>query len=108
FLIRRVLEAGSRTLPLLAVLFVPVAWGIGYLYPWAQPEVAAATKDIRDKEIYLNAAFFWIRAAVYFVLWVALAYCLSRWSREQDRTGDPRAAAKMVRLSGPGLAVYGI
>jgi hypothetical protein len=108
FLIRRILEAGTRTLPLLAVLFAPLAWGIGYLYPWAQPELATSIKDIRDKQIYLNAGFFWARAAVYFVLWVGMAWLLSAWSRQQDHTGEPAAAARMVGLSGPGLIVYGM
>lgn len=108
FLIRRILEAGMMTLPLLAVLFAPLAWGIGYIYPWAQPELAASIKDIRDKQIYLNAGFFWVRAAIYFVLWVGMAWLLRTWSREQDRTGEPRAAAKMIGLSGPGLIIYGV
>jgi hypothetical protein len=47
FLIRRILEAQMRTLPLLAVLFTPVACGIGYLYLWAQPEVVAGDEAIR-------------------------------------------------------------
>ncbi len=108
FLIRRILEAGMITLPLLAVLFAPLAWGIGYIYPWAQPELAASIRDIRNKQIYLNPGFFWVRAAIYFVLWVGMAWLLRTWSREQDRTGDPRAAAKLVGLSGPGLIIYGV
>jgi len=32
--IRRVLESGTRTLPLMAVLFVPIIFGMGYLYEW--------------------------------------------------------------------------
>ena len=33
-LIRRILEAAMSTLPLLAVLFVPIALGVGYIYIW--------------------------------------------------------------------------
>jgi hypothetical protein len=108
FLIRRILEAGMGTMPLLAILFAPLAWGIGHIYPWANPELAASIKDIRDKQLYLNAGFFWVRAVIYFVLWVGLAWLLSSWSREQDRTGDPGATAKMVGLSAPGLIIYGV
>jgi hypothetical protein len=108
FLIRRTLEAGMRTLPLLAMLFTPVACGVGYLYLWAQPAVVAATKDLRHKQIYLNAPFFWVRTAIYFVLWVGLAFCLSAWSRRQDQTGNPRFGKLLSRLSGPGLVVYGV
>jgi hypothetical protein len=106
FLIRRVLEAGTRTLPLLAVLFVPAAAGLVYLYPWAQPGVVLANKDLQ--RFYLNPQFFWLRAALFFVLWLALAYVFNAWSRRQDETGDPRLAEKLTKLSGPGLVVYGL
>ena len=43
FLIRRILEAGMRTLPLLALFFLPIALGIDYLYVWAQPDAVAAS-----------------------------------------------------------------
>jgi hypothetical protein len=108
FLIRRILEAGMRTMPLLAILFAPVAWGVGYLYPWARPEEVAAQPGLQHKEIYLNPGFFWFRAALFFVIWVFIVYLLSVWSRREDETGDPRYSRLLVRLSGPGLAVYGI
>jgi hypothetical protein len=108
FLIRRPLEAGMRTLPLLAVLFIPVGYGVGYLYLWARPEEVADIKGLQHQQIYLNVPFFWGRAVLYFVLWVGIAGLLSMWSRRQDQTGDPRFARRLIQLSGPGLAVYGI
>jgi hypothetical protein len=108
FLIRRVLEAGMRTLPLLAVLFTPIAFGLGDLYLWAQPDQIAANKQIQQKLAYLNPPFFWVRAAAYFVLWAGTAFLLSRWSRQEDQSGDPAAARKLANLSGPGLVMYGI
>src|SRR5438067_3752244 len=36
--IRRMLEAGMRTLPFMAVLFIPLIFGIKHLYGWAHPE----------------------------------------------------------------------
>jgi hypothetical protein len=108
FLIRRPLEAASRTLPLLAVLFLPLAFGVRYLYVWARPEAVAADKALQHKQIYLNTPFFWARAALYFVVWIGLAYLLSRWSRLQDEGGDARPGRRMSRVSAPGLVVYGI
>src|SRR5579884_2762185 len=67
FLIRRILEAGMRTLPLLALLFIPIGWGVGYLYLWAQPEVVQRTEGLQHKQIYLNVPYFWGRAIIYFV-----------------------------------------
>ena len=107
FLIRRILEAVARTLPLLAVLFIPVGCGLGYLYPWARPEGATLVRE-ELRRWYLSPPWFWGHAVLFFVLWLALAYLLSLWSRRQDETGDPRLAHRLSRLSGPGLIVYGV
>jgi hypothetical protein len=107
-LIRRILEAAMRTLPLLAVLFLPIAGGIGYLYPWAQPDVVAASPKLQYQQFYLCPTYFWIRAAVYFAVWLATAFLLSSWSREEDRSGDPRLAWKNRKLSGFALVAYGV
>jgi hypothetical protein len=37
--IRRVLEAASRTLPLIVLLFIPIIIGSHSLYEWTDPEV---------------------------------------------------------------------
>lgn len=107
FLIRRILEAGLRTMPLLAILFIPIAVGVRPLYVWADP-ANADVEAIRHKLLYLNVPFFWARAALYFALWLGITYYLSRWSRLQDETGDPRYAEYLVSLSGPGLVIFGI
>jgi hypothetical protein len=112
FLIRRILEAGMRTLPLLAVLFLPIALGVGDLYIWARPDAVAASEELKHKQIYLNVPFFMARAVLYFVLWVGVAYLLSLWSRQQDQAEEPdraqQLANKLTTLSGPGLIIYGI
>jgi hypothetical protein len=106
FIMRRPLEAASRVLPLLALLFVPILFGLHDLYPWTLPAVRAVDANIRAKALYLNVPFFVVRAIVYFAAWLTLAYLVNRWSREQDRTGDPGLLRKLGRLSGPGLVVY--
>jgi hypothetical protein len=108
FLSRRFLEAGTRTIPLLAVLLIPVGCGLWYLYVWARPDRVAADPRLQWKQPYLNVPFWWLRAVTYFILWTALAYLLNRWSRLEDETGDPRLERQVGRLSGLGLVVYGI
>ena len=54
FTIRRVLEAGMQTLPVMTVLFTPVACGVGYLYLWAQPDVVAHNAKLQHQQVYLN------------------------------------------------------
>ena len=55
--IRRLLEGGIRTLPLMAVLFLPVAAGVPHLYEWAHPG-AAHDPLLQHKAAYLNLPFF--------------------------------------------------
>lgn len=105
FLIRRPLEAGALTIPLMALLFVPVIVGIKLIYPWAQVDYRAADEAIRHKSLYLNTNGFVIRAAVYFVFWIALAVLLNRFSRAQDATDGTSPTRSAQTISGPGLAL---
>lgn len=107
-LIRRILEASMRTLPLMAVLFLPIAYGIDYLYVWAQPEEVAVSAKLQYQQFYLQPTYFWIRAAVYFAAWLAIATLLSAWSGREDQTGNARLARKSLKLSAVGAVVYGI
>jgi hypothetical protein len=95
-LIRRYLEAGSRLFPLLALLFLPVAAGLGRLYPWTNP---GQDPLLLKKQLYLNVPFFLGRAAFYFAVWATLAYFLSRWSRELDAGENRKVSRKLRSLS---------
>jgi hypothetical protein len=110
-IIRRVLESGTRTLPLMVLFFVPLLFGLRELYSWALPQVVAQDELLRHKSPYLNVPFFAVRLAVYFVAWLLPAYLLNRWSHQQDRTPE-RVAQRPIRrrlilLSGFGLLLYG-
>ncbi|MCG6920695.1 MAG: hypothetical protein LJF15_06395 [Acidobacteria bacterium] len=100
---RRFHEAAARTLPTMAVLFVPVLLGLGSLYVWSRPEVVAADEIIRSKTAYLNVPFFVARAALYFAVWSGLALLVSRWSTQQDGGIDPARAGRLRGVSGVGL-----
>jgi len=106
--IRRPLESGMRTLPLVAILFLPIALGVGRIYEWAHPEAVAADPILRHKSLYLNVPFFLGRAAVYFGAWLVLSYLLNRWSLEQDATGDRSISRRLQLLSSAGLVLYGL
>jgi len=108
FLLRRTLEAAARTLPLLALLFIPIGFGLAELYPWARPEAVEASKNLQHKAIYLNVPFVCVRAALFFVLWIGTALLLNVWSRRQDHQDSPHLAERMAGLSGPGLVIYGL
>lgn len=103
--IRRLCESAARTLPLLALLFLPIAIGIPRLYEWSHADVVARDEILKHKSLYLNVPFFLIRAGIYFTGWVVFSYFLNKWSLEQDQ-GRP-AARRLQLISGPGLVFWG-
>ncbi len=106
--IRRILESCTRTLPLMALLFLPLLFGLPRLYPWARPELVAHDPLLQHKSIYLNVPFFLVRAVLYFGAWIALTHFLNRWSLEQDSRPDPAVARRLEMLSRGGLVLYGL
>ena len=46
---RRVFEASSRTLPLLAILFLPIVLGMGSLYVWTHPDRVMEDEVLQHK-----------------------------------------------------------
>jgi hypothetical protein len=106
--LRRPIGAATRVMPIMTLLFVPIALGMSRLYPWTNADLVAHDEVLRHKQLYLNTPFFLVRAAIYFLVWNALAYFLNAWSLEQDRNPDPRIARRMQRLSAGGLLAYGL
>ena len=106
--IRRLLEAGTRTLPLMALLFVPLAFGLHHLYEWTHADALAKDALLQKKAVYLNAPFFLGRAALYFLVWLGLAWLLNRLSLTQDATGDRAIARRLQRAGAGGLLLYAL
>jgi len=110
--IRRILGAAMRTLPLLFVLFIPIFFGIHRLYIWAQPLGNIEDKHLREHleqitQTYLTVNGFIIRAVFYFAVWNVLSFLLSKWSKETDRPNAPDNSGRFKAVSGPGLILYG-
>jgi len=101
---RRIFEAASRNLPIVALLFLPILLRLPVLFEWARPE-AVDNVIIHAKAGYLNTGFFIVRAVIYFAFWMLLMVLLNRWSAEQDR-GQATTPADSVRfrtVSAPGM-----
>jgi len=107
-IIQRILEAGAMTLPLLALLFIPIILGMHSLYEWTHTGVVARDAILQQKTPYLNAPFFIVRAIIYFVVWIGLAYFLRRWSLSLDKEVDENVAARFRKLSAPGMLLLGV
>jgi len=106
FAVRRIAESAAMTLPLMALLFLPVILGIPQIYRWANPEFVAQFDLMQHKEPYLNIPFFIGRTVFYFAIWIGLAYLLNKWSLQQDETADPSLTNRLKTLSAPGLILY--
>ncbi len=110
--IRRILGAAMRTLPLLFVLFIPIFFGIHRLYIWAQPLSNIQDKHLREHleqitQSYLTVNGFIVRAVFYFLVWNVLSFLLSMWSKQTDKPGAPDNSGRFKAVSGPGLILYG-
>ena len=110
--IRRLLEAGARTLPWSrAALPARRARACRSIYVWAQPEAVAHDPLLQHKAPYLNVPFFLARAAFYFVVWIAArALPQPKWSRELDAGRDYLhvVAAPARAWRGGGLLLMGL
>jgi len=102
--IRRALEAGARNLPVMGLLFLPIALQLGGLYEWAQPEHVHHDELLQHKALYLNVPFFLGRTVFYFVAWTLVVWGLVRWSTRQDEQPDP-ATDRMELISRGGLVL---
>jgi hypothetical protein len=106
--VRRLLESAAATIPLLALLFLPIALGVHEIYEWAHPGAVVHDPILAAKEPYLNVPFFLGRAVLYFVVWTVVATLLNRWSSDQDRVSDAAVARRLELLSRGGLVLYGL
>jgi hypothetical protein len=115
--IRRQLEAAMNTLPLMAVLFIPImAAGIPYLYNgnheavgrfsgWLHPD-PADKHLVEMSKSYLTVSGYTGRAVIYFAIWLGLAFILSRWSGEQDHPPVRNLSPRFRLIAAPGIILY--
>jgi hypothetical protein len=107
FPLRRPLEAATKTLPLMAMLGIPILTRLPLLYDWADPNRVAHDEILQYRAPYMNVHFFIARAAIYFAFWMLVTRTINRWSRQQDENGDPTLTQRIKNLSAPGLLIFG-
>jgi hypothetical protein len=118
-MIRRPLEAATRVLWLIPVFFVPLVFGMKYLYSthqvgdqvrigWLDAPKPPAEGHLSDlQRWYLTHTGFLIRAVIYFALWIGLMTLFNVMSRQQDVHRDDRALrARFKFWAGPGIILY--
>jgi hypothetical protein len=107
-IIRRPLESATRALTLVAVLFVPIFFGMKYLYAaWLKAPASGEGALSEFQRAYLTPNGFRVRAILYFVIWLTLVFVFNRWSREQDVNREDRGLRRRLKmLAGPGIILY--
>jgi len=128
-LLRRPLEAMSRTLPVVFAywLVIAIAMFTGRLYLWAQVNgadprnVAAALKSgfineaqahaIEFKRPMLNPDMFFAVGVLCFLVWAFYSWRLNKLGLQRDAdspANTPMWIKKMENISGPGILVYSL
>ncbi|MCA1589969.1 MAG: hypothetical protein LC734_06170 [Acidobacteria bacterium] len=106
--IRRILEAATRTLPLIVVLFLPIAIGVTQLYEWTH--LPPDDYTVQHRGAYMTPLWWIVRSAVYFALFGVMVYLLNHWSARQDASDDYETAAgyleRASRFSGPTMVFF--
>ena len=106
--IRRVVEFFAATIPLLALLVIPLLFNIGELFHWSHPEAVAEDEILNAKAPYLNVTFFIIRVFVLIGLWSLFYFFFIRNSKKQDTTKDQKLTTTNIRLSAIFIPVFAI
>ncbi len=101
--VRRLMENIASTIPAAALLFLPIALGLGNIYEWMHAGVVAKDHILQEKAGYLNQNFFLLRTAIYFVIWSVFALRLRALSVRQDKTGAVANTRSMTKWSAPGV-----
>jgi hypothetical protein len=123
-LLRRPLEAMSRTLGLVFLFWIPIAVFQGHLYMWANHglvdkafklgQITQAQVEIIDhciawKHPMLNTHWFVYVSVLCFLIWTFYVWRLNSWSIQRDRQGPettPMWIKRFENWSGPGIVVY--
>lgn len=104
YAIKRLAAAGARVLPLMAIIFIPLLFGLSRIYPWAV-EGWAEGELVNDK-LFLSTPLVLLRAVIYFVVWIGLAYVITNLSYRHDETGDEATMRRMQRYSVVGMILF--
>jgi hypothetical protein len=119
-LLRRPLEAMSRTLPLVFAYWIVVALSLKRLYLWAAvSDVSAALQSgwiteaqahaIDFKRPMLNASAYVLTSLVCFSIWAFYTWRLNALGLERDAaptTSTPEWIKRLENISGPGILIY--
>ncbi len=106
--VRRIAETLAYNSRILLVLFIPLLFATHILFTWTHADVRATDHLVQIKANYLNLPFLYIRAALYFAVWIFFSNYFLKTSRKQDATGDASLTSKMGRMAAVGVIFYAL
>ena len=101
--VRRIMENIMVTLPVGAILFLPLIFGLKSVYPWTHPDIVAASEALHKKSGFLTENLFVLRTYGYFLLWSIWIFAIYRQSTKQDSQRSVRQMKVIARWCAPGL-----
>ena len=108
--VRRLVETTSATLPVFALLWIPIGF-LGYheLFPWTHETDAILVK----KAWFLNSGFWYARSFIYLAVWSGLGWFLYSQSVKMDSLAEnPSERERMVhvirKVCAGGIWLYGL
>jgi hypothetical protein len=105
-LVSRMGEHAANVLPLMMLLFIPLLFGLKYLYPWADPAHLKTDPVLQLRHAYLNGPWFAGRTYFYLAVFWLMAFLLRKWSLASDHDNSVDFAGRQSRLSAGGLVAY--
>lgn len=109
---RRILEAGSRTLPILVLMFVPLAIGVYTRQFFEWTHLPPTDHIMQHRGVFMTTWFWIVRSVIYFFLFGVMVSLLDKWSRDQDRTTTVEESRLVLertsRFSGPTLVIWSL
>ena len=109
---RRTLEAGSRTLPLIFLMFIPLAIGVWTRSFFEWTHLPPTDYVMEHRGVYMTPWFWIVRSVIYFALFGVMVYLLNKWSLSQDSASTVEESRlvleRMSRFSGPTLVIFSL
>ncbi len=81
---KRVPEAMMAYIPLAAVFFLFLYFGVYDLYSWSNGESVPNDPLLQHKLVYLNVPFFFLRLMIFFALWIIFTCIIRNISKRED------------------------
>lgn len=110
--IRRPMEAVAGALPAMAVLFIPILFGMGELFRWVNPAQNFTALEQHHfhgaKHIYLDTTFFYVRQVIYWVVFLGISTLIINWSKRLDEVGGHEWIARTRKWSAGGIPIVAL